>query len=98
MVWHVPAPQTPTRCSSAGEMILDLGTETAREDKPGPACSGSGIRDIRRVQVRHCKALRCSPAMAAGMSERLWDVGDTMTVVEDWEAQKALFDRDKAAR
>src|SRR6202045_2307508 len=28
---------------------------------------------------------KCSPAMAAGVSKRLWDVADIMTVVEEWE-------------
>lgn len=36
-------------------------------------------------------SLRCSPAMAAGVSERLWDVADIVTVVEDWEARQAIF-------
>ena len=38
------------------------------------------------------RSLRCSPAMAAGVSERLWDVADIVTVVEDWEARQAIFE------
>ena len=37
------------------------------------------------------RSLRCSPAMAAGVSERLWDVADIVTVVEDWEARQAIL-------
>jgi IS1 family transposase len=38
--------------------------------------------------VRIHGALRCSPAMAAGVSKRLWDVGDIVTVIEEWEEQR----------
>jgi IS1 family transposase len=35
--------------------------------------------------------VKCSPAMAAGVSKRLWDVADIVTVIEDWEARQAMF-------
>jgi IS1 family transposase len=38
--------------------------------------------------VRIHGTLRCSPAMAAGVSKRLWDIGDIITVIENWEAQQ----------
>jgi IS1 family transposase len=38
--------------------------------------------------VRIHGTLRCSPAMAAGVSKRLWDIGDIVTVIEDWEARQ----------
>ncbi len=38
--------------------------------------------------VRIHGALRCSPAMAAGVSKTLWDVADIVKVVEAWEASK----------
>jgi len=38
--------------------------------------------------VRVHGALRCSPAMAAGVSKKLWDVGDIVAVVEDWEERQ----------
>jgi len=28
-----------------------------------------------------------SPAMAARLTERLWDIGDIIKLIEDWEAQ-----------
>jgi hypothetical protein len=28
-----------------------------------------------------------SPAMAAHLTERLWDIGDIVKLIEDWEAQ-----------
>jgi hypothetical protein len=31
-------------------------------------------------------AVRMSPAMAAGLTERLWDVSDIVKLIEDWEA------------
>jgi hypothetical protein len=36
--------------------------------------------------VRVHKTLRTSPAMAAGVTERLWDVADMVNVLEAWEA------------
>jgi IS1 family transposase len=40
--------------------------------------------------VRIHGSLRCTPAMAAGVSKRLWEIGDIVTVIEDWEARKAM--------
>jgi hypothetical protein len=37
--------------------------------------------------------LRCSPAMAAGVIDRLFDVADIVTVAEEWEARRAIFDQ-----
>jgi hypothetical protein len=31
--------------------------------------------------------VRMSPAMAAHLTERLWDIGDIVKLIEDWEAQ-----------
>lgn len=39
--------------------------------------------------------LKCSPAMAAGVSKRLWDVADIVTVVEEWEARQEIFEKDR---
>ena len=36
--------------------------------------------------VRIHKTLRVTPAMAAGVTEKLWDVSDIVKVLEDWEA------------
>ena len=32
-------------------------------------------------------AVRMSPAMAARLTETLWDIGDIVKLIEDWEAQ-----------
>ena len=37
--------------------------------------------------IRIHGSLRCSPAMAAGVSKRLRDIGDIVTVIEYWEEQ-----------
>jgi IS1 family transposase len=35
-------------------------------------------------------SLRCSPAMAAGVSKTLWDISDVVAMIEEWEdSQKA---------
>ena len=31
-------------------------------------------------------SLRCSPAMAAGVSKTLWDVVDVVRMIEEWES------------
>jgi hypothetical protein len=28
-----------------------------------------------------------SPAMACGLEQRLWDIGDIVKLIEEWEAQ-----------
>ena len=38
--------------------------------------------------VRIHKTLRMSPAIAAGVSDRLWEIGDIVALVEAEEAQK----------
>jgi hypothetical protein len=35
--------------------------------------------------VRIHKTLRVTPAMAAGVTDRLWEIGDIVQVLEDWE-------------
>jgi hypothetical protein len=35
--------------------------------------------------VRIHKTLRVTPAMAAGVTDKLWDFADVVKVVEDWE-------------
>ena len=32
-------------------------------------------------------SVRMSPAMAAHLTERLWDIGDIVKLIEDWETQ-----------
>ncbi len=32
--------------------------------------------------------LRCTPAMAAGVTTKLWEVADMVKVLEDWEARQ----------
>jgi hypothetical protein len=36
--------------------------------------------------VRIHKTLRVTPAMAAGVTDKLWEIGDIVKVLEDWEA------------
>lgn len=41
--------------------------------------------------VRTDKTLRCSPAMAADVSKRLWDIDDIVTMIEEWEARPEIW-------
>jgi hypothetical protein len=38
--------------------------------------------------VRIHQTLRCTPAMAAGVTTKLWEIADMVAVLEDWEAQQ----------
>jgi hypothetical protein len=38
--------------------------------------------------VRIHQTLRCSPAMAAGVTPKLWELSDMVKVREDWEARQ----------
>jgi hypothetical protein len=37
--------------------------------------------------VRIHKTLRTTPAMAANVTKRLWEIGDIVDVLEGWEAR-----------
>jgi IS1 family transposase len=39
--------------------------------------------------VRVHQTLRVTPAMAAGVTDRLWEIGDIVSVIEVWEAEQA---------
>lgn len=38
--------------------------------------------------VRIHTTLRCSPAMAAGVTPKLWELADMVKVLEEWEARQ----------
>jgi hypothetical protein len=38
--------------------------------------------------VRIHKTLRVTPAMAAGVTDHLWEIGDVVGVLEAWEASQ----------
>jgi hypothetical protein len=47
--------------------------------------------------VRVHQTLKVSPAMAAGVTDRLWEIFDLVQVLEDWETQRdsePIFDID----
>ena len=41
--------------------------------------------------VRIHKTLRVTPAMAARVTDRLWNVGDIVDVLEKWERQQQML-------
>jgi hypothetical protein len=42
--------------------------------------------DLKEVFVRIHKTLRTTPAMAANVTKRLWEIGDIVDVLEAWES------------
>lgn len=41
--------------------------------------------------VRIHKTLRVTPAMAAGVTDKLWEIGDVVTMLEKWESAAQIF-------
>jgi len=46
--------------------------------------------------VRIHQTLRCTPAMAAGVTTKLWELADLVKVLEDWEARQIRQPQGKA--
>lgn len=46
--------------------------------------------------VRIHKTLKMTPAMAAGVTDRLWEVADVIKVLEAWEAFRENLEKDDA--
>jgi len=49
-----------------------------------------GLQGRGRPKLRRCPAqtLRVTPAMAAGVVDRVWEVKDIVAVLEAWERQQ----------
>ena len=41
--------------------------------------------------VRIHKTLQVTPAMAAGVTDKLWEISDVVKVLEDWEATRSRY-------
>ena len=55
----------------------------------GRACSEGTCRERHWChRMLDHKTLRTTPAMAARVTERLWEIGDIVNVLEAWEAAK----------
>ena len=39
--------------------------------------------------VRIHGSLKCSPAMAAGITTKLWEIADVVAMIEEWENSQA---------
>ena len=49
------------------------------------ATSGKAQRWYNSARMN--SSVRMSPAMAARVTDRLWDIGDIVKLIEEWEAQ-----------
>ena len=45
--------------------------------------------------VRIHQSLRITPAMAAGVTNKLWSLTDMVRVIEDWEAERTAKPGDR---
>ncbi len=48
--------------------------------------------------VRIHTTLHCTPAMAAGVTTKLWELSDMVTVLEEWGSGASLIKTDPAPR
>jgi hypothetical protein len=56
----------------------------------------AGQRRVVGYFVRIHKTLRMTPAMAAGVSKRLWEIGDIVDALEAWEQSQTKVARHDA--
>jgi hypothetical protein len=68
-------------------MSLPHGGQSARRRSKNPNGFPLDLgADVRREALAR---LRTTPAMTAGVTKRLWKIGDIVTVLENWEAREA---------
>jgi len=65
---------------SANQRLFEEGRE--------PRSRGRAPHDVLQLRPFH-KTLRVTPAMAAGLTDRLWEIADIAKLVEDAEAKPA---------
>jgi hypothetical protein len=73
---------TPEAASEAGWIALDRIRAVKKLDRSAQ----TSPRSCATVRIH--KTLRTTPAMAARVTERLWEIGDIVNVLEAWEAAK----------
>jgi IS1 family transposase len=56
--------------------------------KPANYAHAMAIYFMHYNFVRIHQTLRCTPAMAAGVTTKLWELSDLVTVLEEWEAKQ----------
>jgi hypothetical protein len=50
---------------------------------------GHGLVPVHYNFVRIHQTLRCTPAMAANVTLKPWELSDMVKVLEDWEARQS---------
>ena len=60
---------------------------TERHRRPAVGLNSVALFAMYYNFVRIHKTLRTTPAMAAKVTERLWEMGDIVNVLEAWEQQ-----------
>jgi hypothetical protein len=67
----------------------DIGA--AKMGRKGAAARNAKLSGQERSAIAKSAAqtLKCSPAMAAGVTTKLWELSDMVKVLEDWEAKRS---------
>jgi hypothetical protein len=81
-----------------GKLIVDIATgqveDRVEDDRDSRAVA---IHFMHYNFVRTHQSLRMTPAMAAGVTTKLWEMEDMVRVIEDWEAAQAAAHEAKRA-
>lgn len=55
--------------------------------KPATIAQSLGKNRIAGARAHGIRYIHMSPAMASRFSDRLWDIGDIVNLIEEWEAR-----------
>jgi hypothetical protein len=74
------------RLAGGAAVVLPLAATNAFSKKVENHAHSVALFAMYYNFVRIHKTLRTTPAMAAGVTSRLWEIGDIVGVLEAWEA------------
>ncbi len=79
----------PRDISQRAKLIVDIATGEVEDKEPdtGKNPAAVALHMMYYNFVRIHSTLRMAPAMAAGVSDRLWEMSDIVKLVEDAEAK-----------
>lgn len=96
---RLPRPRDPLQL---GKLIADIATGQVVDDRRFTRLTNAFSKKAENHAhsvalnfmyynfVRIHATLRCTPAMAAGVTKTLWEIADMVKVLEDWEARQTI--------
>lgn len=81
--WYDPPPKRPRDLNQLAKFIVDVATGEVADEKMQPVNEAQRRGGLAGAKARaNSLTLRVSPAMAAGVTDRLWEIGDIVALVE----------------